>query len=94
MCHYRITNQASTQTEQERVHREKCYKLIGECGTKEEKSFFSVVGLRNHQALLTQNGSFLVKAIGVEKLYLGRHIFQTSSDDGSEISFVQVSGMR
>jgi hypothetical protein len=33
-----------------------------------------------------------VKAISVEKLHLGRHIFQTASDDGSEISFVQVSG--
>lgn len=87
-----LTDQASTEAEEEGLHSEKCYKLIGECGTKEEKSFFSVVGLRNHQALLTQNGSFLVKAISVEKLHLGRHIFQTASDDGSEISFVQVSG--
>jgi hypothetical protein len=30
--------------------------------------------------------------VGIEKLHLGRHVFQTASDDSSEISFVQVSG--
>ncbi len=87
-----LTDQASTEAEEEGLHSEKCLKLIGECGSEEEKSFFSVVGFCDHQAFLTQNGSFLVEAISVEKLYLGRHVFQTASDDGSEISFVQVSG--
>lgn len=63
----------------------------GSTAPKHDESFLVVVSSGQEQPFFPQQLSFREVTFCKKLLYLGCHVFQTASNDGSEVSFVQGS---